>query len=224
MSVVLKIKYVSVQYSLPSGVCVDDSPRGHRYWATEREDSPAVQFISPALCFHMKAMFLYSFLPGRGLSCSYPNPAPGNEQEETPFRSGQQLGACGWEGVGGGARNLYNNPCKEKKGDPGAQLCLLRASVYSRARKKKYDYQQEFVHQRLRLEAQGNGGFLYRILLFPFMFLAFIPHCLRDPSWPHTAPWCPLKPTTRQCIKPGRGSGNEKHWTLGFRNVISIAT
>lgn len=60
-------------------------------------------------------MFLYSFLPGRGLSCSYPNPAPGNEQEETPFRSGQQLGACGWEGVGGGARNLYNNPCKEKK-------------------------------------------------------------------------------------------------------------
>lgn len=38
MSVVLKIKYVSVPYSLPSGVCVDDSPTGHRYWATERED------------------------------------------------------------------------------------------------------------------------------------------------------------------------------------------
>lgn len=115
MSVVFKIKYVFVQSSLPSGVCVDDSPTGHHYWATELEDDPAVQFISPALRFHMKAMFLYTFLPGRGLSCSYPNPAPGNEQEETPFRSGQQLGACGWEGVGGGARNLYNNPCKEKR-------------------------------------------------------------------------------------------------------------
>lgn len=130
MSVVLNIKYVSVPYSLPSGVCVDGSPTGHRYWATEREDGPAVRFISPALCFHMKAMFLYSFLPERGLSCSYPNPAPGNEQEETPFRSGQQLGACGWEGVGGGARNLYNNPARKKMlprspALPSSRLSLL---------------------------------------------------------------------------------------------------
>lgn len=100
-------------------------------------ESPAVQFISPALRLPMEAMFLYSFLPGRGLSCSYPNPAPGNEQEETPFRSGQQLGACDWEGVGGGARNLYSsNSCKEKRLPRSLALPLLLASVYSRTRKK----------------------------------------------------------------------------------------
>jgi hypothetical protein len=94
-------------------------------------------------------------------------------------------------------------------------LAFLRASVYSRARKKKYDYQQELIRTNLRLEAEGNGAGGWGVGGDSFTgfycspssrFLAFIPHCLRDPSWPHTAPWCPLRSTTRQRIKSKRSS------------------
>lgn len=101
-------------------------------------NGPAVQFLSPALCLHMKALFLYSFLSGRGLSCSYPNPAPGNEQEETPFRSGQQLGACGgkvWEE--GQEISTVTPACMEKRLPRSPALPFLHASVYSRTKMKK---------------------------------------------------------------------------------------
>lgn len=131
------------------GVCVHDRSTEPRSW-----DQGLLFVISPALCRHKKAMFLYSFLPGRGLSCPYPNPAPGNQQEETPFRSEQQLGAFSWGAVGGGARNLYHDSCKEERLPRNPALPFLCASIYSRDRKKKkYDCQQEFILQDLRTEA-----------------------------------------------------------------------
>lgn len=50
--------------------------------------------------------------------------------------------------------NLYRDSCKEERLPRNPALPFLCASIYSRDRKKKkYDYQQEFILQDLRTEA-----------------------------------------------------------------------
>lgn len=71
-------------------------PTGPQLWAAELEESRGPLFCSLTGPLNSppppEATPLYPFLPRPGLSCPYPNPASGNLQEETPFRSGQQLG------------------------------------------------------------------------------------------------------------------------------------
>lgn len=109
-SVIFKIKdffFVTLPSS-PSqwGLClstVSAIPTDPQLWAAELEnlDSPTVLFTYLTPTPQLKTTLLCSFLPRQGLSCPYPNPAPGNMQEETPFRSGEQLGRCGGRGEGG---------------------------------------------------------------------------------------------------------------------------
>lgn len=145
---------------------------GPQLWATEPQesDSPTVLFTyrppqasagtSPRPHHHLKAPLLHSSLPRWGLSCPYPNPAPGSLQEKTPFRSGQPLGRCGGRGEGG----LWAvTPTRRKGGHPGVPnfpLSCFSSLLETSNRNSDLTNWSPPLRTSVRIEGKGNGGSL----------------------------------------------------------------